>query len=82
MIRWLKRLLGLDQVYIVLDGERIVAVATTLQGAEQLRDAEATALAFGFPLDPDHPEYALIMEGRHRYFYDLLRVTNHRVQDI
>lgn len=64
----------MDDVYIVLDGARIIGVSARLQGAELIRVDEARRLAEGrdgFVADEDY-----------RTTSARLRIENHELQDV
>lgn len=62
-------------VYIVLDGGRVVGVSARLQGAEVIRADEAARLA------ADKPGWW--MPGSpYDFYYDRMRVENHNVRDM
>lgn len=82
LIRWVRRLLGFGDVYVVQDDAVILGVSASLQGAELIRNAAATRLAFDEQrLNHDDPEYQLIVECRRQWFYRSMRITNFDVQD-
>lgn len=71
----------MSDIYVVQDGNRVVAASTKMQGAELIRADEATRQATAYlrslPTVRDDKEYTIV----HRYYYDNLSITNTELHD-
>ncbi|BBC28673.1 hypothetical protein [Mycobacterium phage PR] len=75
-------------IYVVLDGARVVGASTRLQGAELIRADEAKRLVTATDPETRHRQGTMHGSGlwtdqdKERWFYDRMTITNTELLDM